>query len=312
MFPYLVKRTLLSIPTLLGAFLLVFLVIRVGPGDPAYTFLGEYYTPEAYEAVRARLCLDEPLPRQFFSYLQRMFSGDLGTSYARRSPVAQLIWKDLTATALLAAFAEAGAVVLGLLAGMLAAVYHGTLLDKVVMFGAVSVFSMPFFWVALLAIYFFAFRLGLFPIAGAGGPDAHSVLYHLVLPASVLSLRHAAVFARLVRIKLVEALETDYVRTARAKGLSSLVVIYKHALRNAIIPVVTIGTLDLGHLLSGTAITEVIFSRPGLGSLMVNSVLQRDFPLVQALTLLFGSILILMTVLADLLYGVMDPRILYD
>jgi len=308
---YLVRRMLFTIPTLLGVFFLVFVTLRLGPGDPAYTLLGEYYTPEAYKAVRANLRLDDPLPVQFFSYLGAMLSGNLGQSYARKAPVTSVIAENLLPTALLALFSELGALLLGVAAGVLAGITYGSLLDRAVMFFSVTVFSMPFFWVGLLAIYLVSFRLGWLPLAGAGGPGVSSVISHLALPVVVLALRHGAVFARLVRIRLTETLYTDYVRTARAKGLPSRLVVLKHALRNSMIPVVTVAALDLGHLLSGTAITETVFSRPGLGSLMVNSVLQRDFPVVQAVTLLFGVFLILMTLVSDLLYGILDPRIRY-
>jgi ABC-type dipeptide/oligopeptide/nickel transport systems, permease components len=303
---YLLRRILIALPTLLGVVVLVFLMVRLAPGDPAVLLAGEFATPETLEAIRARYGLDRSLPEQFLIYMEALLRGDLGESARSRRPVLEELKTYFPNTLELASAAILVAVFTGIPLGVLAALRPGSGLDLSVMVLALLGVSMPVFWFGLLAILIFSVGLGWFPVAGKG------TLAHLVLPAITLGINATALLARMTRGTLLEVLSQDYIRTARAKGLAERVVIFKHALRNALIPVVTVVGLEFGTLLSGAVITETIFAWPGLGQLLVGSILARDYPVVQGAVLLVAITFVLINLLVDLLYAAIDPRVRYD
>jgi peptide/nickel transport system permease protein/oligopeptide transport system permease protein len=303
---YLLRRILIALPTLLGVVVLVFLMVRLAPGDPAVLLAGEFATPETLEAIRARYGLDRSLPEQFLIYMEALLRGDLGESARSRRPVLEELKTYFPNTLELASAAILVAVLTGIPLGVLAALRPGSGLDLSVMVLALLGVSMPVFWFGLLAILIFSVGLGWFPVAGKG------TLAHLVLPALTLGINATALLARMTRGTLLEVLSQDYIRTARAKGLAERVVIFKHALRNALIPVVTVVGLEFGTLLSGAVITETIFAWPGLGQLLVGSILARDYPVVQGAVLLVAITFVLINLLVDLLYAAIDPRVRYD
>ncbi|BDG15679.1 nickel ABC transporter permease [Thermus brockianus] len=306
MLAYTVRRLLIAIPTLFGVVLLVFLMVRLAPGDPAVLLAGEFATPETLEAIRTRYGLDRPLVEQFALYLGALLRGDLGESARSRRPVLEELKTYFPNTVELASAAILVALLTGIPLGILAALRPGSSLDLLVMVLALLGVSMPVFWFGLLAILIFSVELGWFPVAGKGS------LAHLVLPAVTLGVNATALLARMTRGTLLEVLSQDYIRTARAKGLAERVVIFKHALRNALIPVVTVAGLEFGSLLAGAVITETIFAWPGLGQLLVGSILARDYPVVQGAVLLVAVTFILVNLLVDLAYAWIDPRVRYD
>ncbi|RIH84842.1 Glutathione transport system permease protein GsiC [Calidithermus terrae] len=303
---YVVRRLLIVLPTLLGVLLVVFLMVRLAPGDPAQLLAGEFATPETLAAIRERFGLDEPLPTQLGLYLVNLVQGDLGQSTRTRSPVTHELATYFPNTVVLTLGAMAVALLIGIPAGIIAAIRPGTVLDLLAMLGALIGVSMPVFWFGLMAILIFSVELGWFPVAGTGS------LAHLVLPSLTLGTGTAAILARMTRSAMLEVLSQDYIRTARAKGLAGQVVVFKHALRNAMIPVVTIAGLQFGGLLEGAVITETVFAWPGIGQLLVGSILARDYPVVQGAVLLIALVFILINLVVDLLYGAFDPRIRYD
>jgi peptide/nickel transport system permease protein/oligopeptide transport system permease protein len=303
---YIARRLLIVIPTLLGVLLVVFFMVRLAPGDPAVLLAGEFATPETLADIRERFGLDQPLHVQLGLYMASIFQGDLGESVRTRQPVTEMLADFLPNTIQLALGAMLVALLIGIPAGIIAAIRPGTPIDLLVMLGALIGISMPTFWFGLMAILIFSVYLGWFPVAGTG------TIWHLVLPAITLGTGIASVLARMTRSAMLEVLSQDYIRTARAKGVAGRVVVFKHALRNALIPVVTITGLLFGGLLEGAVIVETVFAWPGIGQLVVSSILARDYPVVQGAVLLIAVVFILINLLVDLLYGVIDPRIRYD
>jgi peptide/nickel transport system permease protein/oligopeptide transport system permease protein len=295
------------IPVLLGVSLLVFLGVRLVPGDPVdVAFRGKPPpTPEQEAAVRHYLGLDRPIHEQYVIFLSNALRGDLGFSYVGRRSVTTQIMEALPNTAKLASASLLVAMLIGLTAGVLSATFRNSWIDRISMLVAIAGVSIPAFWLGLLFIMLFSLRLGWFPVAGA------ETWKHLVMPAVTLGLVISASVARVTRASMLEALAQDYVRTARAKGLREAVVVLRHALRNAAIPVITILGLWIGSLLSGAFVIEATFAYPGLGRLAINAVMQRDFPMIQGITLFLAVIYILCNLLVDILYGVVDPRIKY-
>jgi peptide/nickel transport system permease protein/oligopeptide transport system permease protein len=303
---YIARRLLAVIPTLLGVLLTVFLMVRLAPGDPAQLLAGEFATPETLADIRQRFGLDQPWHVQLGLYAANVVRGDLGQSVRTRKPVAYELRQYFPNTLRLTLGAMLVALLIGIPAGIIAATRPGTIFDLLAMLGALIGVSMPVFWFGLMAILIFSVQLGWFPVAGTG------TLWHLVLPAITLGTSTAAILARMTRSAMLEVLSQDYIRTARAKGLAGRVVIFKHALRNALIPVVTITGLQFGGLLEGAVITETVFAWPGIGQLLVGSILARDYPVVQGAVLLIAVAFILINLIVDLLYGAIDPRIRYD
>lgn len=300
---YAAQRLLWTVPVLLGVLTLVFFLIHLIPGDPVDLMLGENAMAADRTALREALGLDRPVAEQYFSYLGRTLQGDLGESFQSRRPVNQLIAERFPATLELMLGAMVIALFLALPLGILAALYQGRWLDQLASGFAVLGVAIPNFWLGPMLILVFAVWLDWLPVNERGG------LAHLVLPAITLGTALAALLSRMTRTSLVEALSEDYVRTARAKGLSGWRVVMGHALRNALIPVVTVAGLQIGALLSGAIITESIFDWPGLGSLLLEGILQRDYPLVQGCVLVIALSYVLVNLATDLLYGWIDPRI---
>lgn len=307
MFQYIVRRFVAAVPTLLLVTLLAFSMLHLVPGDPAEIFLGENRsTPELLAQVRAEMGLDRPLYVQYFDFLGDVVRGDLGVSLNNGSSVVDEIATRLPPTVELTLAALAISIVFGVGLGVLSAVRHNTWVDSVAMMVALLGVSMPVFWSSLLLIFVFSVKLQWFPAIGQGGIE------RLVLPAVALGLLSSATLARLVRSSMLDVLGQDYVRTARAKGVRPHTVTVRHALRNALIPAITVIGIQFGQLLSGTVITETIFARIGIGRYYVDSLLNKDFPVVQALTLMIAGAYVMINLLVDLSYSILDPRIRYD
>jgi len=307
MLRYISKRLLQAVPVLIGVSILVFLLIHLIPGDPVLVMLqgSPNVTPELIAEVRRNLGLDVPLPQQYWSYISRVIRGDLGNSIWTGQPVWREMQGQWPSTLELTITSMATAIVLGVTLGTLAAVMRGTWVDSTVMGISQLGVSIPLFWSGLIMIFFFSLTLGWLPATGVGG------WRRLLLPALALATNYSAVIARMVRSSLVEVLSQDYIRTARAKGLAELPVTLHHALRNALIPAITIVGLQFGNLLGGTVVIETVFSRQGLGRLAYTAILAKDFPIVQGVVLVLVLVYVLLNVAVDLSYGLLDPRIRY-
>ncbi|CAK0757827.1 dipeptide ABC transporter membrane subunit DppB [Gammaproteobacteria bacterium] len=300
---FLVSRIASAFMVVLGVSCLVFLLIHLVPGDPVEVMLGESAHPGDREALRAALGLDRPLLEQFWHYFTALIHGDLGASLHSRQPIAGLLAARIPATSQLAVAALGVALALALPLGVTAALHRGSGWDRGAMALALFGMSVPNFWLGPLLILFFSMELGWLPVSGREGPAS------LVLPALTLGVGMAAILARMLRSALLEVLSEDYVRTAYAKGLSPATVVWRHALPNAALPVVTLLGLQLGALLGGAVITETVFSWPGLGSLMVEAINRRDYPVVQGCVLLISLVYVGVNTLTDLVYAVLDPRL---
>ncbi len=303
---YIMKRVLSIIPTMLGVAVLVFLMVHMIPGDPARAIGGLEADAAQLEAIRQDLGLHEPLHIQFFDFVTGALRGDFGRSFSTGVPVTQEIFSRMPHTFKLALAGISLSVVIGLTAGVVAAQHHQRPLDNIVMVAAMFGVSMPSFWFGLMLIVIFAVTLGWFPTSGSGSPS------HLVLPAMALGIRAAAILARLTRSSMLDVMKSDFVRTARGKGLSESVITLKHVLRNSLIPVVTIVGLQFGALLAGTVIIEQVFAWPGIGRLLIRSLMARDFPMVQGTILYIALAFVLVNLVVDLFYSVLDPRIQYN
>lgn len=310
---YIGRRILLIIPTILGVFTLVFLILHLAPGDPIQVMLMDFEsgaTPELIQELKEQFGLDKPLYEQYFLFIKNALSGDFGTSIIRRRSVLSLLVPTIWPTVALAFAAILCSIVIGIPAGVAAALRRNKPADYVTMAIAVIWLSIPGFWLGILLIYYLGYKLPIFPMfGGALGGGILTQLHHLVLPAFAIGARSAALLARMTRSSILEVLGQDYVRTARSKGLAERTVIYKHALRNAIIPVITIVGMDLAYLLGGTVIVETVFGRVGLGKTMVDAIIDRDYPVAQGAILLFAVGVIVVNVLTDLAYAVVNPKI---
>ena len=304
MLTYLARRLLSVVPVLFGVTLAVFSMLFLVPGDPVKMMLAEFVTnPDQVAQMRAQLHLDEPVLKQYGRFVINAVRGDLGTSIRSRRPVSTEIGENVGSTAQLAVASMAVAIAIGVPLGLMAALFRSSWFDAGSMIVALLGVSMPSFWLGLLMIVAFSLHLGWFPATGGGD------LHHLVLPAVTLGMIASAIIARLTRSSMLEVLGQDYVRTARAKGLAWWGVVVRHALKNALIPVITIFGLQFGNLLAGAVIVETVFSRPGLGRLIVGGILAKDFPLVQGTVLFVATAYVLINVLVDLAYAFVDPRI---
>jgi peptide/nickel transport system permease protein len=314
---YLLRRILQLVPLLLGITIVLFAVIQAAPGGPEGALLesGRFIDPAVIESYRQRLGVDRPVPEQYVRWLGAALTGDLGISFSTTRPVSAMIAERLPATIELmgASFLFAAAIAFGL--GLLSSVRQYSWADHLATGLSFLGIAMPVFWFALILQLVFAVRLGWLPVAGTGtvgDPSLADHLAHLLLPAFVLSFRNIAGWSRYLRSSMIGALRTDYVRTARAKGLPERAVVGKHALRNALIPVVSIMALDLAGLFSGAVITETVFAWPGIGRLFVQSMFARDYPLLMGILLLGSVMVVVFNLVADLLYGVLDPRVRYE
>ncbi len=304
-----IRRLLALIPTLIGVTLLTFFLMKLTPGDPVRMIAGPEASPEDLERLRHKLGLDRPLWIQYGSYLAGVARGDLGTSLTTRRPVTEEILTRLPATIELATSAMVFAILTGLLVGVLSAVHPRSALDHSTRIGVFIFLAMPSFWLGLEMIILFSRHLGWFPPAGRGHPWTPSMLGHLALPALTLGVGTGAFLCRILRSSMLQVLNMDYVRTARAKGLDSTRVILKHALRNALIPFVTVAGISMGTLLGGSVIVETVFNWPGVGKLLVDSIKERNFSVTMGCVLVLAVVFVLVNGLIDLLYVAIDPRI---
>jgi peptide/nickel transport system permease protein len=305
MINYIIKRLLLSIPTIFGVIFIVMLTIELVPGDPVELMLGEHATKEAVENVRTALGLDKPLLTRYFMYLKNLTKGDMGRSIRENRLVSKEISDVWPATLKLTIAAMVIALSVGVMLGIFSAVKPNSYFDGTNRIISLFGLSMPVFWIGLVMIVIFAYWLRLLPTGGTGSWK------HIVLPAVTLSLPSIAMISRMTRSSLLEVLKEDYVRTARAKGLSEKVVILKHALKNALIPIVTLSGLQLGQLMGGAILTETVFAWPGLGRLMIRAIFARDYILLQGAVLVFALAFVLINLIVDLSYSFLDPRVSY-
>lgn len=334
MLHYIGKRLLHLIPVLLGMTFVVFLIIRAIPGNPAQVILGQQATAEAVAALNAKLGLDNPWYVQYFDYLKGLLTGDLGESLRTKQAISSEVWPYLAATFELAFFAIIIAVIVGMNAGIISAWFQNSWFDYVAMIIALIGVSVPIFWLGLMEQWVFSINLGWLPTSGReevrdpimaithfnlidtliqGRMDQFVVaLKHLILPGIALATIPMAIIARMTRSSMLEVMRSDYVRTARAKGQKMFVVVYKHALKNALIPVLTIIGLQLGSLLGGAILTETIFSWPGIGRYIYEAIGYRDYTVIQSGILIVAFIFVMINLLVDILYSVIDSRIKYD
>ncbi|MDR7417900.1 MAG: ABC transporter permease [Armatimonadota bacterium] len=323
---YIVRRLVATAGVLFGVTLLVFLMLHLTPGDPVAIMIGGqggYADPQMVENLRRELGLDRPLHEQYLRFLTHALRGDLGRSIRSDAPVIDEVLSRFPATAELAVAALVLSTAIGVGAGVTSAVRQYSVLDYASMVGALVGASLPVFWLGLMLMLLFAVTFPILPVSGRGAPFTEAVaalfqgdasllgrsLRHLVLPAVALGLSRAAVVARLTRSSMLEVLRQDYVRTARSKGLPEGAVINRHALRNALVPVVTVVGLQFGFLLGGAVIAEAVFAWPGVGRLAVDSILARDYPVVQGCVLLVAAVFVILNLLVDVLYGYLNPRI---
>lgn len=293
-----------------GAFTIAFLVMRLIPGDPAQVILGDYATKESIARLHEVLGLDRPLWAQYLTFVGRALRGDFGASLVTQRPAFFEVFSVFIPTIQLAAAGAAVSMLIGVPTGVLAATRRNRPLDYVTMTLALGSMSMPVFWLGLLLLFVFSFTLGWMPTVGAGGDEGWlSTLHHLVLPALALGLSLGAMVTRMTRSAMLEVLRQDYMRTARSKGLAELRIIGKHGLRNAALPIVTILGINFGIQLGGTILIETVFARPGMGSLLISAIYQRDYPQVQALVVVFAVSVVLVNLLVDVLYAAFDPRV---
>ncbi|MBN1886239.1 MAG: ABC transporter permease [Candidatus Krumholzibacteriota bacterium] len=304
MIAYLGRRLLHLVPVLFGVVTVTFLLLYVVPGDPVLAIAGERYDEETIGEMRRDLGLDRPLVVRFGTYLGRLARFDLGESYVTRRPVADAIRERFPRTLALAASATALAVIAGTAIGVVAAWGRAPLLGRLLMGGSLVGVSIPVFWLGLLLINVFAIRLSLLPPSGYGGGS----LRHLVLPALTLSFASMATIARVTRAGVLDAIDAEFVRTARAKGMGDRLVLLKHVLRNALVPVVTIVGTDFGSYLGGSVLTESIFGWPGLGRYVVQAIMKRDFPVIQGAVLFMAVVFVFVNLLVDVSYRLIDPR----
>ncbi|PID44362.1 MAG: glutathione ABC transporter permease GsiC [Proteobacteria bacterium] len=307
MVKYFLKRCIAMLPVLLVITILAFAFVHLLPGDPARMMAGEDADPETIEMLRHELGLDQPLPIQYITYMGKLLKGDLGISLRTKLPVFEELKLRYLPTMYLAVAGMLWSCVIGVLFGAIAAIYSGRWQDYAAMIASVSGISVPQFWLGLLAIQLFSVYLGWFPVAGFSGK-----LSELVLPSFTLGATVAAIMARFTLSAFLDVLDEDYINTARAKGVKESVVMWKHAFRNALIPVVTMVGLQFGFLLGGSVVVETVFAWPGLGRFMIEAVEVRDYPVLQALLLLYSFHFVFINLLVDMIYGIINPEIRYE
>ena len=300
---YIIKRILVAVPILIGVTLILFIMLNVVPGDPVTVMMREHIKPELIEVFRERMGLNDPIPVQFVRYIRNAMRGDFGMSYKLQREVGGMIATAIPHTITLTVCAALVAWIIGIPAGVFSAVKQNTMIDRIFMSFSLMGVSLPVFWAGLLMQYIFSFKLGLLPVTG------YYSLKYFILPAIVLGWQSAGTIARLTRSNLLEVMRNDYIRTARAKGLRELIVVSGHALKNAMLPVVTIMAMQVAGLLGGAVMTESIFGIPGIGRLTVDAMGTRDMPLLQGAVLFATTIIIIGNTIADLMYAFLDPRI---
>ncbi|MCH7613054.1 MAG: ABC transporter permease [Candidatus Marinimicrobia bacterium] len=303
MIRYFINRLLQAIPVLFGVIIITFILMYVIPGDPVLSMVGERYSEETIQRLREEMHLNDPVPIQFIRYVGNILQGDFGKSFITGEPVIVAIMEKFPNTMMLAIVAMFFAVLIGVTLGMISSISPGSILDRGIMILALAGISAPVFWVGLILVLVVGVMLQWLPPTGFGGVE------YIILPALTLGLRSAAYLARLTRSTMLEVLSQDYIRTARSKGLPEWKVFLKHAFPNTLIPVITVIGTDFGSYLSGAVLTESIFGWPGIGRLALEAILKRDFPVIQGTVLFMAVMFVIMNVIVDLLYGVIDPRI---
>ncbi len=300
---YLIKRTGLAIGIIIAISMITFLILNIIPGDPVALMLGDMASPETIEKLREQMGLNRPLPEQYVNWILQLITGDLGNSYFQKKPVLELIGNAFYYTSRLALFAYIIALVIGITSGVVAAVFHGKLVDRILMTIAIAGISAPAFWVAILLQIYIALNFDLFPVSGV------NTMAGYVLPSIALGSRYAASIARITRTSMLETMNQDFIRTARAKGLGSFRIVVIHAFRNALLPIITVIGADIGSLLAGAMLTESVFNIPGIGKLLIDAINKRDLPIVQGTVMYIAIICVLIYLVVDILYAVIDPRI---
>lgn len=310
---YILQRILATVPVMGVVVLFVFLLLRLAPGDPAALIAGDYATPEDVAKIRVALGLDKPLYEQLAIWVGSLARADLGTSIYSKLPVTRLMAQRVVPTVSLAISTLLFAVIVAVPLGTLAAWKAGTWVDRAVMVFAVAGFSLPVFWLGFLFIYGFSIKLAWLPVQGfvPPGENLAGFLRHLVLPTLTLGMVYMALIARITRASVLEVLSQDYIRTAHAKGVAPPRVLWRHALKNAAVPIVTVIGIGVALLIGGVVVTESVFAIPGLGRLTVDSILHRDYPVIQGIILVFSAVYVLINLLVDLSYTLLDPRIRY-
>ncbi len=303
MLPYILRRLIHLIPVMIGVTLCSFLLLKLAPGDPAEVLAGIEANPEVIEAIRRKHGLDQPLPVQYFYYLGNLMLGDFGKSISTGLDVGPMMWRALIVTLKLSALGLVLALVVGIVIGAVAAVRQNSFFDSTSMLFALFGAAMPNFWLGLLLMWTLSVTFPIFP--AGGGTD----LYSLILPAITLGTGAMALIARMTRASMLEVIRQDYIRTAYANGLSPPIVIIRHALKNAMIPISTVIGLQFGYLLGGSVATEIVFAVPGVGQLLVDGILARDYPVVQSTMLMVAIIFVLVNLITDISYAYFDPRI---
>jgi peptide/nickel transport system permease protein len=308
---YIRKRLLVMIFVLFGVTLIIFSMIHLVPGDPAFMLLGEHATNQQATALRHQLGLDQPLPLQYWHFISGIFRGNFGTSILYQQPVNHLVFRALPVSLFLAVYAMTMSAIVTLPVGLWAATHKNKLSDHLIRAGFLFALTTPSFWLGILLILFFSLRLHLFPVAGYGSTFPEHLKY-LFLPALTLSLQLSAVLIRNLRSGIINTFDADYVRTARAKGLRNRTVLIAHVLRNALISTISIFGLQFGDVIGGVVIVETVFGIPGMGQLLFTSITGRDYPIVQAITVITAALVIVVNLLVDLSYSFLDPRVTYD
>lgn len=300
---YMLKRILQAIGVVFAISAITFFVLNVVPGDPVRLMMGELVDDAVIEQVRHTMGLDRPLIEQYVTWIAGIFQGDFGISYTQRQPVITLMVNAFAVTAKLAVAAYVFALVLGVVSGCVAAIFHGTWIDRTIMSVMILGISAPVFWVAIILQIIFSLKFNLFPLSGVATPA------HFVLPTLALGVRYAAAISRVTRTSMLDVLGQDYMRTSKAKGLSWFVVNVKHGLRNALIPIITIAGTELGNIFTGSILIESIFSMPGMGKLLLDAINMRDLPLVQGGVMYIAIVCVVVYLLVDVAYAFADPRI---
>tara|TARA_B100000927_G_scaffold258225_1_gene226546 strand:- start:302 stop:1216 length:915 start_codon:yes stop_codon:yes gene_type:complete len=304
----------MTIPVMVVVALFVFLLLRLSPGDPAAVIAGDYATAEDVQKIREKLGLSEPIFVQFVTWLGSLIQGDLGTSIFSNKPVTELIAQRLEPTLMLALTTIIFSILVAVPLGTIAAFRAGSWIDRLVMLFSVGGFSVPVFVLGYILIYYFSITWRVLPVQGYRSPFEDGMLpfiQHIILPTLTLSVIYIALLARMTRASVMEVLEEDYIRTARAKGLSEVKILMRHALRNAAVPIVTVIGIGIALLIGGVVVTESVYNIPGLGRLVLDAVLARDYPIIQGLILFFSLIYVLLNLIIDLTYTLFDPRIKY-
>ncbi|MCZ8511521.1 ABC transporter permease [Paenibacillus filicis] len=313
MYNYMIKRSLNLVVILLILSIVVFLYIHLIPGDPAAVMLGSESNPKALQELRQQLGLNDPLYVQYFSWIKQVFQGNIGMSLHSHMPVAELILQRLPVTLTLSVAAFAISIMIGIPLGIVSAVRSNTFTDYVVTILSLIGLSIPEFWAGLLLVMLFSVKLNLLPFAGYSiDMNIMQNIQYFIIPAFAMGLIQSAIVSRMTRSSFLDVLDQDYIRTARAKGLKQSVIILKHVLKNSMLPIITVLGINFGILLGGTVVIEIVCNLPGLGSLTVSSIMNRDYPVIQGILMYIAFIYLLVNFIVDILYGLLDPRIHYS